>query len=70
MKHADVSLGDRYDLSKKDVLLNGTQALVRLMLTQRWVTSKQVTIRPDMSQAIVGRRSVGSMALSCKLASR
>ncbi|MGB1212733.1 MAG: indolepyruvate ferredoxin oxidoreductase family protein [Pikeienuella sp.] len=36
MKHADVSLGDRYDLSKKDVLLNGTQALVRLMLTQRW----------------------------------
>ncbi len=30
----DVSLHDRYDLSKETVLLNGTQALVRLMLTQ------------------------------------
>ncbi|MFV0293750.1 MAG: indolepyruvate ferredoxin oxidoreductase family protein [Paracoccus sp. (in: a-proteobacteria)] len=28
------SLGDRFDLSKKQVLLNGTQALVRLMLMQ------------------------------------
>ncbi|HAV58905.1 MAG TPA: indolepyruvate ferredoxin oxidoreductase family protein, partial [Planktomarina temperata] len=30
----DVSLADRYDLSKKQVLLNGTQALVRMMLMQ------------------------------------
>ena len=29
-----VSLNDRFDLSKEHVLLNGTQALVRLMLTQ------------------------------------
>ncbi|MCK0166522.1 indolepyruvate ferredoxin oxidoreductase family protein [Jannaschia sp. S6380] len=34
MRH-DVSLSDRYDLQKKDVLLNGTQALVRLMLMQK-----------------------------------
>jgi indolepyruvate ferredoxin oxidoreductase len=31
----DVSLSDRYDLEKSPVLLNGTQALVRLMLMQR-----------------------------------
>ncbi len=31
----NVSLNDRYDLSKKAVLLNGTQALVRLMLMQK-----------------------------------
>ena len=30
-----VSLKDKFDLSKKQVLLNGTQALVRLMLTQK-----------------------------------
>jgi indolepyruvate ferredoxin oxidoreductase len=31
----DISLADRFDLSKSPVLLNGTQALVRLMLMQR-----------------------------------
>ncbi|MGH1465714.1 MAG: indolepyruvate ferredoxin oxidoreductase family protein [Cognatishimia sp.] len=31
----EVSLNDKFDLSKKQVLLNGTQALVRLMLTQK-----------------------------------
>ena len=30
-----VSLKDKFDLSKKQVMLNGTQALVRLMLTQK-----------------------------------
>ncbi|MEL7182847.1 MAG: hypothetical protein AAGK57_04290, partial [Pseudomonadota bacterium] len=34
MRH-DVSLNDRYDLTKHQVLLNGTQALVRLMLMQK-----------------------------------
>jgi indolepyruvate ferredoxin oxidoreductase len=34
MRH-DVSLSDRYDLDKDIVLLNGTQALVRLMLMQK-----------------------------------
>ena len=31
-----VSLEDRFDLEKSPVLLNGTQALVRLMLQQKW----------------------------------
>ena len=30
----EVSLADRFDLTKNQVLLNGTQALVRLMLMQ------------------------------------
>ena len=34
MRH-DVSLEDRYDLSRSPVLLNGTQALVRLVLMQK-----------------------------------
>ena len=34
MSKPEVSLSDRYDLSKSPVLLNGTQALVRLMLMQ------------------------------------
>ncbi|MEX2517783.1 MAG: indolepyruvate ferredoxin oxidoreductase family protein [Paracoccaceae bacterium] len=36
MKHSTVSLGDRFDLGCDQVLLNGTQALVRLMQTQKW----------------------------------
>ncbi len=36
MSRQDVSLNDRYDLGKSPVLMNGTQALVRLMLTQVW----------------------------------
>ncbi|MGO4915084.1 indolepyruvate ferredoxin oxidoreductase family protein [Pseudogemmobacter sp. W21_MBD1_M6] len=35
MSRQDVSLHDRFDLEKSPVLLNGTQALVRLMLMQR-----------------------------------
>ncbi|KPU84592.1 indolepyruvate ferredoxin oxidoreductase [Marinosulfonomonas sp. PRT-SC04] len=35
MSDHSVSLHDRYDLEKSPVLLNGTQALVRLMLMQR-----------------------------------
>ncbi|MCC6306267.1 MAG: indolepyruvate ferredoxin oxidoreductase family protein [Rhodobacteraceae bacterium] len=34
MARQDVSLEDRFDLAKSPVLLNGTQALVRLMLAQ------------------------------------
>ncbi len=33
---AEVSLEDRFNLEKSPVLLNGTQALVRLMLAQKW----------------------------------
>ncbi len=35
MGREEISLNDRYDLNKRHVLLNGTQALVRLMLMQR-----------------------------------
>ncbi|MEZ5913174.1 MAG: indolepyruvate ferredoxin oxidoreductase family protein [Paracoccaceae bacterium] len=35
MGRQDISLNDRFDLSKSPVLLNGTQALVRLMLMQK-----------------------------------
>ncbi|MDP4992190.1 MAG: indolepyruvate ferredoxin oxidoreductase family protein, partial [Marivita lacus] len=35
MTKAEISLNDRFDLSKSPVLLNGTQALVRLMLMQK-----------------------------------
>ncbi|WP_322893604.1 MULTISPECIES: indolepyruvate ferredoxin oxidoreductase family protein [unclassified Yoonia] len=35
MGRQDISLNDRYDLVKSPVLLNGTQALVRLMLMQK-----------------------------------
>jgi indolepyruvate ferredoxin oxidoreductase len=35
MELRDISLDDRYDLTKSPVLLNGTQALVRLMLMQK-----------------------------------
>ncbi|MDT8855844.1 indolepyruvate ferredoxin oxidoreductase family protein [Paracoccaceae bacterium Fryx2] len=35
MSRQDISLSDRFDLAKSPVLLNGTQALVRLMLMQQ-----------------------------------
>ncbi|SEW15233.1 indolepyruvate ferredoxin oxidoreductase [Cognatiyoonia koreensis] len=35
MSQPEITLHDRYDLAKRHVLLNGTQALVRLMLMQR-----------------------------------
>ncbi len=35
MRHEAVTLGDKYDLSKNRILLTGTQAVVRLALTQR-----------------------------------
>ncbi|ETX29817.1 indolepyruvate ferredoxin oxidoreductase family protein [Roseivivax isoporae] len=35
MSKPDISLNDRFDLGKGSVLLNGTQALVRLMLMQK-----------------------------------
>jgi len=37
---AHISLEDRFDLEKSPVLLNGTQALVRLMLMQNWRDAK------------------------------
>lgn len=40
MSQLDVSLHDKYDLSKERVLMNGTQALVRLMLMQAALDKK------------------------------
>ena len=34
MSRQEVTLHDKYDLEKSPVLMNGTQALVRLMLMQ------------------------------------
>ncbi len=36
MTKQDIRLSDRFDLTRSPVLLNGTQALVRLMLMQKW----------------------------------
>ena len=35
MSTQKISLNDRYDLDRHTVLLNGTQALVRLMMMQK-----------------------------------
>ena len=50
MGRQDITLADRFDLTKSPVLLNGTQALVRLMLMQKardraagWNTAGYVT---------------------------
>jgi len=40
MTKQDIRLSDRFDLAKSPVLLNGTQALVRLMLMQKWRDSR------------------------------
>ena len=42
MSLLDVRLSDRYYLKKDQVLLNGTQALVRLMLMQKARDRKSV----------------------------
>jgi hypothetical protein len=41
MTRQDVTLQDRFDLEKSPVLLNGTQALVRLMLMQTRATRRR-----------------------------
>ncbi len=48
MSLRDVSLHDKYDLGKDRVLLNGTQALVRLMLMQR---ARDVAARSPIASA-------------------
>ena len=35
MSTSKISLNDKYDIEKHQVLLNGTQALVRLMIAQK-----------------------------------
>ena len=44
MTHQKISLNDRFDLEKSPVLLNGTQALVRLMMMQKRRMGRQGSI--------------------------
>ena len=53
MTRQDVSLHDKYDLSKRHVLLNGTQALVRLMMMQR---ARDVAAGLDTAGYVTGYR--------------
>ena len=57
-----VTLGDRFDLEKTDVLLNGTQALVRLMLMQK---ARDVAAGLDTAGLVTGYRGspVGAVDL-------
>jgi indolepyruvate ferredoxin oxidoreductase len=49
----DISLNDRYDLTKSQVLLNGTQALVRLMLMQK---ARDVAVGLNTAGYVTGYR--------------
>ena len=60
MSLRDVSLHDKYDLGKDRVLLNGTQALVRLMLMQRARDGRRGSIPRATSRAIAARPSAPS----------
>ncbi|MCF6304963.1 MAG: indolepyruvate ferredoxin oxidoreductase family protein [Rhodobacteraceae bacterium] len=64
-----VSLNDRYDLSKKAVLLNGTQALVRLMLMQK---ARDVAAGHDTAGYVTGYRGspVGAVDMQMQRAEK
>lgn len=53
MTRQDISLNDRYDLTKSQVLLNGTQALVRLMLMQK---ARDVAVGLNTAGYVTGYR--------------
>jgi indolepyruvate ferredoxin oxidoreductase len=55
-----VSLDDRFDLGKSTVLMNGTQALVRLMLMQKARDRAAGLNTAASSPAIAARRSAQS----------
>lgn len=55
MSQPQITLNDRFDLEKNPVLLNGTQALVRLMLMQRPETGKRALTPRDWSPDTAGR---------------
>ena len=47
MSKHQITLNDRFDLTKSPVLMNGTQALVRLMLMQKEpVTCRAIAALP------------------------
>ena len=53
MTKQEISLQDRFDLEKSPVLLNGTQALVRLMLIQK---ARDVAAGLDTAGYVTGYR--------------
>ncbi|MFP7571454.1 indolepyruvate ferredoxin oxidoreductase family protein [Marivita sp. S2033] len=69
MTKADITLNDRFDLSKSPVLLNGTQALVRLMLMQK---ARDVAAGLNTAGYVTGYRGspLGAVDLQMNKASR
>ncbi len=65
MTMQDVRLGDRYDLGRSPVLLNGTQALVRLMLMQR---ARDVAAGLDTAGYVTGYRGSPLGAVDLQMA--
>jgi indolepyruvate ferredoxin oxidoreductase len=65
----DITLNDRYDLNKKLVLLNGTQALVRLMLMQK---ARDVAVGLNTAGYVTGYRGspLGSVDMQMERAQK
>ncbi len=61
----EISLNDRYDLEKSPVLLNGTQALVRLMLMQK---ARDVAAGFDTAGYVTGYRGSPLGAVDLQMA--
>ncbi|SFE23077.1 indolepyruvate ferredoxin oxidoreductase family protein [Roseivivax sediminis] len=69
MSTHDISLNDRFDIGKDRVLLNGTQALVRLMLMQK---ARDETAGLDTAGYVTGYRGspLGAVDLQMKRAGK
>ncbi|SEL68005.1 indolepyruvate ferredoxin oxidoreductase [Roseivivax marinus] len=65
MNATDISLNDRFDVDKDRVLLNGTQALVRLMLMQK---ARDVTRGLDTAGYVTGYRGSPLGAVDLQMA--
>ncbi|MBU3035536.1 indolepyruvate ferredoxin oxidoreductase family protein [Tritonibacter mobilis] len=69
MSTQKISLNDRYDLEKTPILLNGTQALVRLMLMQK---ARDVTAGLNTAGLVTGYRGspLGAVDMQMKRAEK
>ncbi len=69
MARQDVALLDKFDLSKTTILLNGTQALVRLMLMQK---ARDAAVGLNTAGYVTGYRGspLGSVDIQMKRAAR
>ncbi len=65
MTRQDITLNDRFDLTKHQVLLNGTQALVRLMLMQR---ARDLAAGHDTAGYVTGYRGSPLGAVDLQMA--